>query len=175
MSEQAMPTPEAWGEVVASASGITTETLDKLAHELNEAEARYDEAKEVSTDLYNKARDCEQRLVEALNQAGKRKYVVEGIGTYFFEERYSVKTPKTIEEKKAFAEYLKEKGGEVYFWDKFSVNSNSLQAIYKGDHKEYLEKCKKEGTPEKAALFAIPGLEAPTLTINLKMLSERKK
>lgn len=168
-------TAEAWGEVQGQNSGITTDILDTLATKLSEAEKIYEDAKEKASALYREVHAAEQKLVEALNLAGKRKYHVEGIGTYFFEERYSVKVPATIEDKKMLANYLQSKGGDVLFWDKFSINSNSLQSLYKADKKEYLEKCEQEGTPELAGLFSIPGIGEPTSTVSLKLTKERKK
>jgi hypothetical protein len=84
-------------------------------------------------------------------------------GTVVRSNRYSVQTPKTIEEKKEFFRWLNEKGPEVY-WSYATVNSQSLNALYKAE----LEVAKEEGNLE----FKIPGIGEPTAT---PILSRRKK
>lgn len=78
--------------------------------------------------------------------------------------RYSIKTPKSNEEKVAFFEWLnKEKGREVY-WAMATVNSQTLNAFYKAE----MEAAKEAGTFD----FSIPGLGAPEAQ---PILSRRKK
>jgi len=84
-------------------------------------------------------------------------------GTVVRSNRYSVQTPKSIQEKKEFFEWLNSKGDEVY-WSYTSVNSQSLNALYKAE----LEVAKSEGNLE----FKIPGIGEPTAT---PILSRRKK
>lgn len=85
-------------------------------------------------------------------------------GTVVRSTRYSVRTPKTIEEKTAFFEWLnKSKGREVY-WTYVSVNSQSLNSFYKAE---------MEAAKEAADFdFKIPGIGEPEAT---PVLSKRKK
>ena len=84
-------------------------------------------------------------------------------GTVVRSNRYSVQTPKTMQEKREFFRWLNEKGPEVY-WSYATVNSQSLNALYKAE----LEVAKADGNLE----FKIPGIGEPTAT---PILSRRKK
>lgn len=165
---------EAWAEQAAANTSITTEELDQRAKEYNEAWDQYEGAKEVASELYQRAIALEGKMVEAMEQAGKRKYHVEGVGTFSFTEKMSVQTPKTVEDKIKLARYLEEQGGKNYFWDKFSVNSNTLQPLYKAEFEAYKKKCEDEGKPELAATFSLPGVGAPTLMRSLKLTPDKK-
>ncbi len=85
-------------------------------------------------------------------------------GTVVRAVRYTVPTPKTIEDKVAFFDWLnKEKGREVY-WTYASVNSQSLNSFYKAE----MEAAKEAGNFN----FKIPGLAEPEAT---PILSRRSK
>jgi hypothetical protein len=167
-------TAEAWAEQAAANTSITTEELDRRALEYNEAWDKYEAQKEIASELYQAAIALEGKMVEAMEQAGKRKYHVEGVGTFSFTEKMSVKTPKTVEEKQLLAKYLEKEGGKNFFWDMFGVNSNTLQALYKSTFEEYKKKCELEGKPEMAAAFELPGVGAPTLMRSLKLTPDKK-
>ena len=61
-------------------------------------------------------------------------------GTFRFYYPQSYKTPKTIEEKKLFADYLKSKWSDDFFWDFFGVNSRSLKTFCDAEMKEAEDK-----------------------------------
>lgn len=84
-------------------------------------------------------------------------------GTVVRSNRFTVPTPKTIEEKTAFFGWLNTKGREVY-WQFTTINSQSLNALYKAE----MEIAKEQGNFD----FKIPGLAEPTFTAGL---SRRKK
>lgn len=77
---------------------------------------------------------------------------------FFKEEKSSVVTPKTIEEKQALFDYLQEKG---LFMEMVSVNSQTLNALYKS----MAEQAAEEGILE----FKLPGVPEPTVYTNLKL------
>ncbi len=95
-----------------------------------------------------------QKIMEA---AGVDSFKSHGF-TFFLEERTSVKTPKTVEDKRALFEFLKEK--EI-FDEIASVNSQTLNALYRS----LSEEAASNGVLE----FKMPGVEAPTVYTNLKM------
>ena len=165
---------DAWAEQASVNSGITTEELDRRALDYNEAWDAYEKQKKIASELYDKAVVLEGKIVEAMEQAGKRKYFVEGVGTFSFVEKMSVQTPKTVEDKIALARFLEESGGKNYFWDKFGVNSNTLQALYKAEFENFKDKCEKEGRAADAAAFLMPGVGAPTLMRSLKLTADKK-
>lgn len=78
--------------------------------------------------------------------------------TFFIEEKESVKTPKTLEDKKEFFQYLRELG---LFEEMVTVNSMTLNSFYKSMSQEAAEK----GVLD----FRMPGIEEPTAYKTLKL------
>lgn len=165
--DQTAVNPEAWANAQGAGSGVTTQMLDQIVITMHAAREMYETAKAESTRLYNEYAELEGKVIEALHQAGKTKYVVEGLGTVSLISKFVVPTPKTIEQKKAFFDYLRNTHGETVFWDKVGVNHMTLQTIYNSDMNEALE--------GGNAAFKIPGLDDPTAMQSLRLTKERKK
>jgi len=151
---------------------ITTEQLDELCVNYAGARNEYEQAKERATDLYNVAESLKGKVVEAMTQAGKSKYYVEGIGTFGFKDKMSVKTPKTLEDKQTLWKYLEEKYGSEVVWDKFGINSQTLNSFYNSELEIFNDKAK---AGEVSGDFHLPGIEAPTAQRDLKITKEKKK
>lgn len=160
------PTLDDWAKMQESGSGVTTQMLDELVAKMQAARETYEKSKRETSDLYNEYAGAESKLVEAMQLAGKTKYVVEGVGTVYFVTKLVVPTPKTIEQKKQFFEYLKDRHGEVYFYDKCGINHQTLQGVYNSDYKEACETGKGE-------MFQIPGIDTPTSQVSLNFRKER--
>lgn len=160
-------TLDEWNTQVEKTSSVTVEELDTLARKYQAKYAEYEAAKTISATLYAESEELEGKLVEALNQAGKSKYHVEGIGTFSFQNKMSVKVPKTLEEKKQLFEYIRTTHGEVFYLDKISVNSQTLNKLYNED----LATAKERGVDP--SLFHIPGLQQPTVMQSLRLTKER--
>jgi hypothetical protein len=160
-----------WMKEAASDTKITVEELDSLCSEYKAALEVYQSAKAVSDVAYKEQERLKGKVVEALEQAGKSKYVVEGIGTFYFIDKMSVKIPKDLDQKKAFFKYLHDTYGDTVYWDKVSVHSATLNSFYNAELEQFNEKA-------KAGLvsgdFHIPGLEAPTAMRSLGLRSEKK-
>lgn len=159
----------AWSEAAQESATITTEQLDKFGHEYIEAWDKYEAAKEEAARLFRLFEEKEKQMHEGLALSGKTKYPVEGVGTFSMDQRLSVQTPKTEEDKKALGKYLQEQG---LFWKLMGVNSQSLQSFYKAQFEEHERKCALSG---ESTPFSIPGLQPPTSTPKIKHTSERKK
>lgn len=161
-----------WDQAEQDASPITVEQLDEWGRKWKKAKQDLEVASAHKTELEKVKEEIEGKFVEALNQAGRKKYHVEGIGLVGFWTRMSVQTPKTIADKQALAKYMEEKYGKVFFWDKFSVNSQTLQSFYNKEFEIFEEKSEAQGPQETA--FHIPGLAPPVAKIGLKTLSKDK-
>ncbi len=157
---------EAWNEVAGQNSGITVQMLDELITTYQKVYKDYEAAKKVSTELYKIAEEMEGKVVEALQLAGKSKYVVEGLGTVYFMDRMVVPTPKTIENKKMLFDYLRSRHGDTFLLDKLSINHQTLQKLYNDEVKEALE--------GGNTAFTVPGLEQPTSMRSLGFRKERE-
>ena len=77
---------------------------------------------------------------------------------FYKEESMSVKTPKTLEEKEEFFNYLRSQG---VFNELVSVNSRTLNSFYKS----MAEKAAEDGVLD----FKMPGIEEPVPYTKLKM------
>jgi len=88
--------------------------------EIKKDEATVKEKKAVLTKMKSK-------ILAHLQKLGKSKYVSEA-GTFYSKTEFSVKTPKTEQEKKDFFAFLQKK--DIY-WQYATVNSRSLQSLYK--------------------------------------------
>ena len=151
---------------------ITTEQLDELCIKYAAAREDYEKAKENSNDLYAAAETLKGKVVEAMTQAGKSKYIVDGVGTFGFKDKMSVKTPKTLEEKQVLWKYLEEKYGKEVVWDKFGINSQTLNSFYNSELEIFNEEAK---LGKVSGDFHLPGIEAPTAQRDLKLTKEKKK
>lgn len=160
-----------WDQATQAASPITVEQLDDWGKKWKDASEKYTAAAALASEAYKVKEELEGKFVEALNQAGRKKYFVEGIGLVGFATRMSVQTPKTIEDKQALARWIEEKYGKTVFWDKFSINSQTLQSFYNKEYELFEERCEATGVPEQ---FHIPGLAPPVAKVGLKKLSKDK-
>ncbi len=156
---------EKWLEADAN-KAISTEELDVMIREMQKARGLYDAAKAKATELYKEFEVLEGKTIEGLTQAGKRKYYVDGVGVCYFIERLVVTTPKTLEDKRKFFDWLKAQYGETFLLDKQGVNHQSLQKIYGDAYNAAIE----QGVGEQ---FAVPGLQPPTAVISLGFRKEK--
>lgn len=154
-----------WMEETAKSSSITVEELDRRVQLYSKKRREYEDAKAISSRLHGEQEELESKLIEALELAGKSKYVVEGHGTVYFSDKLTVKTPKTIADKKALFLHLRNQYGEMFYLDKISINHQTLQKLYNDAFKEHVE---EKGNSD----FHFPGLEAPT---NVRTLNFRKE
>jgi hypothetical protein len=127
--------------------------MDALIRESVRLWAESDAKKKVYTEAYNKADEQDLKIMHALRRAGKKKYYVEGLGTFYIKTASVVRVPKTLEEKRKFFNHLMDLGEDV-FYGLASVNSSTLNGWY--DEKE--KEAQKQGT----LIFQIPGIESPT-------------
>lgn len=126
---------------------ITIEQMDEHVRKMFELKDHI-RAKEAETKELNKQLSRMQMQAIAILKDLNRKAYPSPHGSVGITEKWSVPTPKTEEDKRAFFAYLKEKG-MLYAYA--TVNSNSLQAFY-ATEKELAE---NEG---RGMEFRIPGI-----------------
>lgn len=134
-------------------SDITFAEIEKLVEEGNKLK---DEIKNIEKDLLDplkaKLRDIDNKILGVLEDHELTSFKTKH-GTVIRNRRFSVQTPKTMEQKKDFFQWLHGKGEEVY-WSYATINSQSLNGLYKQE----LEIAKEKGDFD----FKIPGLGEPT-------------
>ena len=143
---------------------VSTAELDALIKEYKETYDEYEKQKAISTELFHKAEGLENRLTELLVMAGKTKYECEGVALVSIGHKASVTTPKTLEEKEKFFNFLENKFGHEGLMAYLSVNSATLNALY---NKELVEASDKGIEFEMGKVLALPTLK--------RTLSVRKK
>lgn len=160
-------TPEQWAETAAQGTTITTEDLDRLVTNYRVKREVYEAMSAEKTKAYNELDEAEGALKEAMTGAGKRKYHVDGVGLVFFVEKFVVPTPKNLDQKRKFFDYINQTYGETFLMDKLSIHHQVLQKLYN----DAFEEAKEQG---KGAEFHIPGLEQPTSQVSLNFRKETK-
>ena len=158
---------DSWDEAISDGS-VSTEELDEAIKAFKEQDAKYQEAAKAKTNEYNLLEEEKKKVLELFEKSGKSKYFVEGLGTAYRISKYQVTTPKTIEDKQKFFDYLKNNYGENFLMDKLGVHSATLNKVYN----DALEAAKEEG--KDVSLFNIPGIQEPQARISLGFRKESK-
>lgn len=139
-------------------SQITVEEFDKLVLSLFEKRKEYEEKKRISAEAGEEVDRLQGQVVMALKELGRSSYKSDA-GTVSITERWRVNLPSNEEDKKAFFNYLKEKG---LLWQYATVNSNSLNSLFLTEW----EIAKEEG---RGMEFKVPGIGEPKLFESLSM------
>jgi hypothetical protein len=164
--ESTCPNPEvsldAWTAVAAQGATVTLEQLEEYIAKFKAAKVAAEKFRQEKIKIEKELDEMETKLMSAMDALGKSKVFVEGEGTLYFINKMVVPTPKTPTDKVQLFNYIEKEYGKAVLIDKLSVNHQTLQSFYNNAAKEFVEKCEKEGKPELAATFHIPGLQAPT-------------
>jgi hypothetical protein len=154
--------PESWMPPTQTLNMNEMDNLVKLSQtQWDEYEAKRKEA----TALLEKYNKTEAAIMQALKDAGKKSYKVDGLGTISIRETEIVRVPATAEQKKKFFQYLRGKGESVLY-SLASVNSNTLNAWYRKEAEE----------AQRAGVlgFSIPGVEGSTVRETMAFTADRK-
>ena len=133
-------------------SQITVAEMDNLIERLREAKADYkaksDEAK-LAKEAYD---DLQLKLLAALEELDKDTYIAKS-GRITRVRKLAVRVPKTLDEKRAFFQWLRDNRGEEVADSYMSVNSQSLNTLYNTLTEEYAS---------RGEILDIDGVETPT-------------
>lgn len=133
----------------------TLAELDSIIERINKLRAEEADLAAKKRVVTAELESVEESMIAKLQENGRTNYRGPG-GLASISFRTSVKTPKTEEEKKAFAEALKADG---LFWVGFGVNSQWLNGYYKSK----LEEAQKAGLAEAPTIPGISGVEVSTI------------
>ena len=142
---------------------VSVQELDSLVIELKDARISYDLAKAISTGKHELVEELETKLIEVLTEAGKSVYEVEGCARVTVVSKTQVTTPKTLEQKELFFNWVESKLGKEGLLAYQTVNYQSLNSLY---NKE-LEKALETGLD-----FTVPGLDLPMVVRSLQVRSK---
>jgi len=138
----------------------TAKEFEALVDSVFTLRAEYEAEKSRLSELNGELELKKQKVAAFLKEFGKTKHLGR-LGSVSVSSRLSVRTPKTPDEKEAFKEYLEEKGA----LDLLSINSRTLQSLYK----EEMEAALEEGNID----FSMPGVGEPTFTETLTMRKQK--
>ena len=137
---------------------ITLKNFEQICKELFETKVRLDE-KEAEAKAIAEELDMKKKQVFAfMEENEKEKHHVAGHGLIFMEDRFTVPTPKSLDQKKEFFAYLQKRG---IFFEMASVNSQTLNSFYKTELESELAKGNAD--------FKLPGIGEPSMQRSLKM------
>lgn len=156
---------EKMAEFISDESGgkiISTEQLDDLIREMKRLDDEKDKAKQAHSEASEKYEAARDAVLSALKACGKSKYYVDGLGTAFIASRLSFQTPKEIEQKDAFFNWIASTFGDDTLKGMVTVNSQTLNAFCKREFEAALERGEAD--------FKIPGINEPTAqeTVNFR-------
>lgn len=131
---------------------VTLGNMRDLVETKRQLAAKKAELNDQLKELNGVITDLDLKIIAYLKEADLKSFSVPGIGSVTKKDNFSFKTPKTLEEKEALFNYIKDKYGEDVLKSKLSINSVHLNAWAK----EELENHQDD------PLFSIPGLGEPT-------------
>ena len=142
-----MSTVEEWNE--AAAEEIPTATLDDVLVKMQNKWKEVEVKKEIYKAELAQYEQMECNMLDLLKRACKTKWQVDGLGTISIRTKYSIRTPKTPEDKKSLFDWIKATHGPESLMGLVSINSMTLNSFVNEEK-------------EKDPMVKIPGLEAPT-------------
>lgn len=160
--ENQPPNLDDWNEL--SAEDIDLKEMDQLVTEMQAARDDYEEKKKISNAAFEKWSTLKSKVLAYLQAAKKKKYHVDGLGTVSMVEKYTVRVPSTIADKKRMLQHFRAISDDFYLRT-VSVHHNTLNGYYNDQAR------KAEEAGEK---FSIPGVEDPTAELSIRFTKERK-
>jgi RecG-like helicase len=146
---------EQWNQETKKQEVSVTEMQDLI---LAYAAARedYDSKKSIASAANAEVDRIKAEIIEKMKGAGLDKFSTQ-VGTVSTTHKLSVTTPKTLEDKKALAEYFKAKG-EDFFYSYMGINSQTLNSYYNEMSKD---------AAARGETFSLPGIGEPTVMENI--------
>lgn len=132
---------------------VSIEEMTEAVKNLRAAKDAYDEQKALSDSMYAEYKNQQNVVAKLMQEGGLDEYTVKGFGKVFVKEELSVRTPKSPEQKAAFFAWVRENMGTEAANAYMSVNSSSLNSLYRQKVEEY---------GARGELLSIDGLEEPT-------------
>lgn len=135
--------------------GVSVEDLDNAIKNMNELDLVREAKKKDYSEANEAYESARFEVLSILKAAGKSKYFVDGLGTAYIINRATFKTPKDLNQKEEFFNYVTQKHGVDVVRSLITVNHQTLNAFCKKE----LEAAIETGN----AVFQIPGVGEPTV------------
>ena len=116
---------------------ISIAEMTDAVEKLGGAKVIYQENKKIADSSYEVYKEAENKVMQLLEDSGLDTYTVTGVGKVTVSHQLSVQTPKTPEEKEAFFNWVRREMGEDSYYAYMTVNSQTLNSLYKNMVAEY--------------------------------------
>lgn len=143
---------------------VTVADFDKLVEEMRLAYIEQEEKKAILTEINKKVNALEAKCVAYLKEL-KRDNFQTPWGTPYVIQNWKVKLPENDVEKRKLFDWL-ESQGEQMKMKYLTVNSQSLNSLYKTMREEAIE---------KGEMFSLPGIAPPSLYESLGFRKGKEK
>lgn len=130
---------------------VNLEQMDQMIADYRKLRDEYDDLKKVASDKWAEVEEIQNKVIKALEAAGKKSYKVDGVGTFGIVYKQVVGMPKSVEGKEALFSHIKKEYGEETLLSMQTVNWQSLNSFFNAE-------AEKSGDP----MFLFPGMDAPT-------------
>lgn len=150
---KAVPTAEEWMAAAATKT-LDMAEMDRLIHQMQKLWSKYERAKKLASKRLEVYEKVEGAVMQALKDAGKSKYHVDGLGTAYIRQEEIVRVPGSIDAKRKFFKALAARGEDILY-SLATVNSQSLNAWYRKE----AERARADGTLG----FSVPGIDGSTM------------
>lgn len=137
---------------------VSTADIDEALSVYAEKRRLHEQAKKLASEMYEGRELAETALMDVLKKAGKSKWDLASVGSVSAYDSMSIKVPENPEANAQLFEYIVAKHGIDFAMAKFKMHSQTLNVYW---NEEF-------DNAEDKALFAIPGLEAPTAKPTLR-------
>lgn len=156
---------EEWmSEEQKGASEISIEELDGLVKEYLAKREEYEAAKKIQSEKYGEYQSMENKLMSTLKAAGKKTYIVDGVGRATIVQKNVITVPKELSDKRSLWDWIAAKYGKDALDDMLSIHSAKLTSWYNQESEQ------NKDNP----LFKVPGIQPPTMVENLSFRRESK-
>ena len=143
------------------------EKVLQMLEELWKTKKHHEELKKATDEASKVLTSKKIEMRKILTEMGITKQQVPGYGTVSVTSKVSYKTPKVPDDKKQLFKYIEENHGKDTLDNLISINSATLNSFAKTEVERMIE----DGNDD----FLIPGLEAPTLSEDIRFTKERAK
>lgn len=126
-----------------------------------EQKSKVDLLKEQLEEASKKMEGLKLDVMKMMEAGDLQKFPLPGYGTVYRQQSFSVKTPKTPQDKEKLFTWIKETKGEDVLDNLLSINSMTLNSLFK----EELEQAKERGDVN----WAMPGVGVPEVYYKLGM------
>jgi hypothetical protein len=132
-----------------SEDNINVKEFDELCADIIALKAKKDDIERDVSEISAELEEKKDKLLSYFEHYEKEKYYANGF-TFYTQTRFPVSLPHDLDSKRAFLDYLKERG---IYDELVSVNSQTLNSFYKKE----MDKAIEEGNVD----FKVPGIAEP--------------